>query len=294
MKGRKRAALIVVVLTLVAAACGNSKGSGGGGNAAGDERTGVTDTEIRVGGVAVGHERPRRRLRRRLRRPPGVLRPGQRRRGRVRPPVEARGQARRQRPGVARQGPGPSARRAGQGVRRPPRVDDHVLRGEVPRRQQDPDLRLEHQPRVEPWVRTCSARRARTSASTARTPGRRTSPSRTASPISACSRTPQCSRRTAPRVGRPRSSRSVDRKPGLNLAFEDTSLSFGFSPGDIAADLDQMKKQRTSISSRRASTVPAARKLGQAFKDNKMDVVQNLPNGYDNNLISQQCRRARG
>ena len=52
MKRRKRAALVLFVLSLVAAACGNSKGSGGGGAAAGAERTGVTDTEIRVGGVA--------------------------------------------------------------------------------------------------------------------------------------------------------------------------------------------------------------------------------------------------
>src|SRR6185436_7410367 len=30
-------------------------------------------------------------------------------------------------------------------------------------------------------------------------------------------------------------------KAGLNLAFEDKSLTFGFKPGDISGDLDQMK-----------------------------------------------------
>src|SRR5438093_4559981 len=52
MKMRTRASAIVVVLALVLAACGNSKSSGGSGAASGSDRPGVTDTEIKVGGVA--------------------------------------------------------------------------------------------------------------------------------------------------------------------------------------------------------------------------------------------------
>src|SRR3954452_7727405 len=53
MKVWTRASAIVVVLALAMAACGNSKSSGGSaGAASGSDRPGVTDTEIKVGGVA--------------------------------------------------------------------------------------------------------------------------------------------------------------------------------------------------------------------------------------------------
>ena len=82
-------------------------------------------------------------------------------------------------------------------------------------------------------------------------------------------------------------------KAGLNLAFEDTSLSFGFAPGDLAADLDQMKSKNVQFLATCIDGAGSAR-LGQALKDNNMKVVQNLPNGYDNKLISRQrCARSR-
>src|SRR5262245_42040946 len=52
MKVWTRASAIVVVLALAVAACGNSKSSGGSGAANSGDRPGVTDTEIKVGGVA--------------------------------------------------------------------------------------------------------------------------------------------------------------------------------------------------------------------------------------------------
>src|SRR4029079_9385140 len=77
-------------------------------------------------------------------------------------------------------------------------------------------------------------------------------------------------------------------KAAVKLAFEDTSLSFGFTPGDIAADLDQMKNNNVQFLATCIDGAGSA-KLGQAFNDNNMTVVQNLPNGYDNKLISDNA-----
>jgi ABC-type branched-subunit amino acid transport system substrate-binding protein len=77
-------------------------------------------------------------------------------------------------------------------------------------------------------------------------------------------------------------------KAGLQLKFEDTSLSFGFTPGDIAADLDQIKNNNVQFLATCIDGAGSA-KLGQSFKDNNLPVVQYLPNGYDNKLISDNA-----
>src|SRR5581483_2156716 len=77
-------------------------------------------------------------------------------------------------------------------------------------------------------------------------------------------------------------------KAGLKLTFEDTSLAFGFSPADLAADLDKMKQGDVQFLATCIDGAGSAR-LGQAFKDNNLPIVQYLPNGYDNKLISQNA-----
>ena len=245
-----------------------SMGSGGGGNAAGDERPGSTDNDDQGSRRVPRHQRPRRHVRRRLRRPPGLLRQANAKRfyGRQLKLVAKRddnGQASRTSYQVR------GARRAGQGVRGPPRVDDHVRRGEVPRRQQDPDLRLEDQPRVEPEDQTCTARRARTSASTAQ---------RLVVVLRQAERLHQ---HRDPRPTRP-SNRNDSAKGWEGLGRSGTAApnagtnrvrrhepELRVHPGDIAADLDQMKNNEL-LEERDIIDGAGSAKLGQAFQDNNM------------------------
>jgi ABC-type branched-subunit amino acid transport system substrate-binding protein len=79
----------------------------------------------------------------------------------------------------------------------------------------------------------------------------------------------------------------------INLAFEDKSLGFGFKPGDISGDLDQMKSKNVQLLATCVDGAGSAR-LGQAFKDNNMNVVQLLPNGYDKKLLSDNAATLEG
>jgi ABC-type branched-subunit amino acid transport system substrate-binding protein len=82
-------------------------------------------------------------------------------------------------------------------------------------------------------------------------------------------------------------------KAGLSLVFEDTSLNFGFAPGDIAADLDQMRSKNVQFLATCIDGAGSAR-LGQAFKDNNLNIVQYLPNGYDASLITANAAALEG
>src|SRR5207249_1871192 len=72
------------------------------------------------------------------------------------------------------------------------------------------------------------------------------------------------------------------------LAFEDKSLVFGFKPGDISRDLSAMRDNSVQFLATCVDGGGSAR-LGQAFKDNNLDIKQYLPNGYDKNLISNNA-----
>src|SRR4051794_2498190 len=72
---------------------------------------------------------------------------------------------------------------------------------------------------------------------------------------------------------------------GLKLVYETTSIAFGFTPPDLGPELDKMKSANVQFL---ATCIDGAGsvKLGKAFKDNGMDIVQYLPNGYDDKLIA--------
>lgn len=287
MKGRKRAALVFVVLTLVTAACGNSTGSSGGGNAAGDERTGVTDTEIRVGGVAA--------VTNGLGGTYGDAFDG----------VEAYfdsvnakgGVFNRQLKLVAKRDDNGQASRDKDQVRALVEQDKvfavlpvstitfsgakYLVDNKIPtfgwninpEWNQGPNLYGEKGSNIcfdcpNAWSSFLAKQNGYTNLGVL---------TYTAVQSQDCAKGWKAS---VEQIGGP--------KAGTNLAFEDTSLSFGFTPGDIAADLDQMKSKNVQLLATCIDGAGSA-KLGQAFHDNNMSVVQTLPNGYDNKLIADNA-----
>lgn len=84
------------------------------------------------------------------------------------------------------------------------------------------------------------------------------------------------------------SVKQLGAKAGLQLVFEDTSLSFGFSPPALGPDLAQMKDKGVQFLATCIDGAGSA-KLGQALHDNGMNVVQYLPNGYDDKLVADNA-----
>jgi branched-chain amino acid transport system substrate-binding protein len=73
---------------------------------------------------------------------------------------------------------------------------------------------------------------------------------------------------------------------GVDLVFEDSSLSFGFTPGDIANDIDEIRSRGVQFLSTCIDGAGSGR-LGRALRESGLDVVQYLPNGYDSDLIQE-------
>jgi ABC-type branched-subunit amino acid transport system substrate-binding protein len=292
MKGRKRAALVFVVLTLVTAACGNSKGSSGGGNAAGDERTGVTDTEIRVGGVAA--------VTNGLGGTYGDAFDGTEA---YFDTVNAQGGVfGRQLKLVAKRDDNGQASRNKDQVRALVEQDKvfavlpvstitfsgakYLVDNKIPTFgwNINPEWSQGNNLFGEKGSNICFDCPNAWSSFLAKQNGYTNVGVLTYTAVQSqdCAKGWKAS---IDQIGAP--------KAGLNLAFEDTSLSFGFTPGDIAADLDQMKSKNVQFLATCIDGAGSA-KLGQAFHDNKMSVVQNLPNGYDNKLIADNAAALEG
>jgi len=73
---------------------------------------------------------------------------------------------------------------------------------------------------------------------------------------------------------------------GVELVFEDTSLGFGFAPGALDADLRAMQERGVQFLSTCIDGAGSAR-LGEAIQRAGLDIVQYLPNGYDQDLIDE-------
>jgi branched-chain amino acid transport system substrate-binding protein len=292
MRGRKRAALIFLVLTLVAAACGNSKSSGGGGNAAGDDKTGVTDTEIRVGGVAS--------ITNGLGGTYGDAFDGLEA---YFDQVNAQGGVfGRQLKLVAKRDDNGQASRNKDQVRALVEQDKvfavlpvstitfaggkYLADNNIPTFgwNINPEWNLGPNLFGEKGSNLCFDCPNAWSSFLAKQNGFTNFGILTYTAVQSqdCAKGWKAS---VDQVGGPNA--------GVKLAFEDTSLSFGFTPGDIAADLDQMKNNNVQFLATCIDGAGSA-KLGQAFNDNKMTVVQNLPNGYDNKLISDNAAALEG
>jgi branched-chain amino acid transport system substrate-binding protein len=75
---------------------------------------------------------------------------------------------------------------------------------------------------------------------------------------------------------------------GISLVYETTSINFGFTPPELGPELDKMKSAGVQFL---VTCVDGAGsvKLAKAFKDNSLDIVQYLPNGYDDKLIADSA-----
>jgi ABC-type branched-subunit amino acid transport system substrate-binding protein len=292
MKGRKRSALILLVMMLVVAACGNSKGSGGGGGAAGGDKTGVTDTEIRVGGVAsttngLG----------------GVYGDAFDGLQAYFDQVNAQGGVfGHQLKLVAQRDDNGQASRNKDQVRALVEQDKvfavlpvstitfsgakYLVDNKIPTFGWNINPEWNQGPNLfgEKGSNLCFDCPNAWSSYLAKQNGFTNFGILTYTAVQSqdCAKGWEAS---VQQIGAP--------KAGINLAFEDKSLSFGFAPGDLAADLDQMKSKNVQFLTTCIDGAGSAR-VGQALKDNNMNVVQNLPNGYDNNLISGNAAALEG
>ena len=75
---------------------------------------------------------------------------------------------------------------------------------------------------------------------------------------------------------------------GISLVYETTSINFGFTPPELGPELDKMKSAGVQFLATCVDGAGSA-KLGKAFKDNGMNIIQYLPNGYDDTLIAQSA-----
>lgn len=73
---------------------------------------------------------------------------------------------------------------------------------------------------------------------------------------------------------------------GVQVVFKDTSLNFGFTPGDIASDIQQLRDTGAQLVSTCIDGGGSGR-LARAIHDAGLDIVQFLPNGYDSELIAE-------
>ncbi len=292
MKGRKRSALILLVMMLVVAACGNSKSSGGGGGAAGGDRTGVSDTEIRVGGVAsttngLG----------------GVYGDAFDGLQAYFDQVNAQGGVfGHQLKLVAQRDDNGQASRNKDQVRALVEQDKvfavlpvstitfagakYLVDNKIPTFGWNINPEWSMGPNLfgEKGSNLCFDCPNAWSSYLAKQNGFKNLGVLTYTAVQSqdCAKGWEAS---VQQIGAP--------KAGLNLVFEDTSLSFGFAPGDLAADLDEMKSKNVQFLATCIDGAGSAR-LGQALKDNNMNVVQNLPNGYDNKLIADNAAALEG
>jgi hypothetical protein len=73
---------------------------------------------------------------------------------------------------------------------------------------------------------------------------------------------------------------------GVELAFEGTSLGFGFTPGTLDGDIRAMQERDIQFLSTCIDGAGSGR-LGEAIDRAGLDVVQYLPNGYDQDIVEE-------
>ena len=73
---------------------------------------------------------------------------------------------------------------------------------------------------------------------------------------------------------------------GVELAFEDTSLGFGFTPGTLDGDISAMRDRDIQFLGTCIDGAGSGR-LGEAIQRAGLDVIQYLPNGYDQSIVEE-------
>jgi hypothetical protein len=73
---------------------------------------------------------------------------------------------------------------------------------------------------------------------------------------------------------------------GVELAFEDSSLGFGFTPGTLDGDIQAMRDRGVQFLGTCIDGAGSGR-LGESIQRADLDIVQYLPNGYDPDIVEQ-------
>jgi branched-chain amino acid transport system substrate-binding protein len=73
---------------------------------------------------------------------------------------------------------------------------------------------------------------------------------------------------------------------GVELAFEDTSLGFGFTPGTLDGDIRTMRERGIQFLGTCIDGAGSGR-LGEAIQRAGLDIIQYLPNGYDESIVEE-------
>jgi branched-chain amino acid transport system substrate-binding protein len=73
---------------------------------------------------------------------------------------------------------------------------------------------------------------------------------------------------------------------GVELVFEDNSLGFGFTPGALDGDIQAMRDRGVQFLGTCIDGAGSGR-LGEAIDRAGLDVIQYLPNGYDQDIVEE-------
>jgi branched-chain amino acid transport system substrate-binding protein len=87
-------------------------------------------------------------------------------------------------------------------------------------------------------------------------------------------------------AGQRKSYERFGEQAGVELAFEDTSLGFGFTPGTLDGDIRAMRDRGVQFLSTCIDGAGSGR-LGEAVDRAGLDIVQYLPNGYDQDIVEE-------
>ncbi len=86
--------------------------------------------------------------------------------------------------------------------------------------------------------------------------------------------------------GQKKSYEQFGQTAGVQLAFEDSSLGFGFTPGTLDGDIQAMRDKGVQFLGTCIDGAGSGR-LGEAIQRANLDITQYLPNGYDPDIVEQ-------
>jgi hypothetical protein len=86
--------------------------------------------------------------------------------------------------------------------------------------------------------------------------------------------------------GQSKSYERFGQEAGVQLAFQDKSLGFGFTPGTLDADIQALRDKGVQFLGTCIDGAGSGR-LGEAIQRANLDIVQYLPNGYDPDIVKQ-------
>ena len=86
--------------------------------------------------------------------------------------------------------------------------------------------------------------------------------------------------------GQEKSFQQYGEEVGVELAFVDKALGYGFAPGDLAPDIDRIRSEGVDFLTTCVDGAGSGR-IARALSDAQLDVTQYLPNGYDPEFLEE-------